>query len=125
MMTFDAVDVFPECLTELEGWEDYISDFGEDEYGPLLSYVENVTGMYRVTDIDDLPTANDFRDVYCGEWDSVEDYAIEFLENVDEFASASEFMRSFFDYEKYARDLSYSLHITDAPGLSVWIYQAR
>lgn len=43
MMTFDAVDVFPERLTQMEGWEDYITDFDEEEHAPLLGYLEDLS----------------------------------------------------------------------------------
>lgn len=122
MTTVSDVNVFPAELTELEGWEDYISEFGEWELGPLWGYIDEYVWLKNVS-IDDLPTVEKFREVYCGEWDSFEDYATECV-NQCELAGCSDFVSRYFDYEKYARDLSNDYLTHDAPGLKVWVYSA-
>lgn len=122
MATISDLNVFPEELTRLEEWEDYISEFEEWEYEPLWGYIDEYVWLRNVS-IDDLPTVEKFREVYCGEWDSFEDYATECV-NECELADCSDFVSRYFDYEKYARDLSNGYLTHDAPGLKVWVYSA-
>ena len=124
MTTVNDVNVFPEELTGLEDWEDYISEFEEREHGPLFGYIDATVGLYMVS-IDDLPSVDDFRGAYCGEWDSFEDFATAEVEERDLLADCSEFAKRYFDYGKYARDLKYGYYTHDAPGLMVWVYSAN
>ncbi len=117
-------DVFPVELTRLEGWEDYISDFEESEYGPLVGYIDAYHGL-RYVSIDDLPSPEDFREVYRGEWDSFVEYAIEYVDECGFLGDSSQFISYYFDYEKFARDLSFDYLTHDAPGLKVWVYEAN
>ena len=50
----------------------------------------------------------EFEERYQGEYDSVEDYAQQFLEDTGAIASIPENLRYYFDYEKYANDLEIS-----------------
>lgn len=124
MMTFDAVDVFPERLTQMEGWEDYITDFDEEEHAPLLGYLEDVCGLHCFANVGDLPSVSTFRDMFRGEWDSFEEYAADLVEECGYFGDCSDFLRSYFDYEKFANDLAFDYSVADAPGLKVWVYEA-
>ena len=51
-------------------------------------------------DADDL--VRDFRDEYLGQYDDEEDFAYEIIE---ECYDLPEFAKTYFDYEKFARDL--------------------
>ena len=117
------MSVFPEELATLEGWEDYIADFDESEYEPLWGYIEEVEGSCDLS-IDDLPDADTFRDAYCGVWDSFEEYAIEYVDQCDLLGKSSQFISQYFDYEKFADDLSDEYHIHDAPNYRVYVYRA-
>ena len=123
METVSDATVFPGELTELEDWEDYISDFEEWEYGPLFGYIDETVGLYSVS-IDDLPSPEDFRDAYRGEWDSFVEYAIEYVDECGFLGDSSQFISYYFDYEKFADDLSYDYLTHDAPGLKVWVYSS-
>ena len=123
MMTVSDVNVFPAELTELEGWEDYISEFEEWELGPLWGYIDEYVWLRDVS-IDDLPTVEKFREVYCGEWDCFEDFAAAEVEELNLLDDCSDFAKRYFDYEKYACDLSNDYLTHDAPGLKVWVYSA-
>lgn len=123
MTTVNDVNVFPAELTELEGWEDYISEFEEWELGPLWGYIDEYVWLRNVS-IDDLPTVEKFREVYCGEWDDFEDFATAQVEDLELLADCSEFAKRYFDYGKYARDLKNDYLTHDAPGLKVWVYSA-
>lgn len=124
MVTFDAVDLFPERLTQMEGWEDYITDFNEDECAPLLGYLEDVCGLHCFTNVEDLPSVSTFRDMFRGEWESFEEYANEYLEEIGVFDSMGETLSGYFDLEKFANDLAFDYSVADAPGLKVWVYEA-
>ena len=117
-------DMFPVELTRLEGWEDYISDFEESEYGPLVGYIDAYHGLCYVS-VDDLPSPEDFREVYRGEWDSFVEFAIEYVDECGFLGGSSQFISYYFDYEKFARDLSFDYLTHDAPGLKVWVYEAN
>ena len=115
--------VFPEELAELEGWEEYITDFDESEYGPLCGYIEETVGNYNLS-IDDLPDVGTFRDAYCGEWSSFVEYATEYIDQCDFFGHYSDFISSYFDYEAFANDLIDGYYTHDAPNWKVYVYQA-
>jgi antirestriction protein len=46
-----------------------------------------------------------FEEAYCGEWKSEEDYAENLVEDTGMLSECPESMKSYFDYEKFARDL--------------------
>lgn len=123
METVSDVTVFPVELTQLAEWEDYISEFEEWQYGPLRGYIDEYVWLPDVS-IDDLPTVEKFREVYRGEWDSFEEFAIANVESCGLLRECDEFVSRYFDYEKYARDLSNDYMTHDAPGLKVWVYEA-
>lgn len=50
----------------------------------------------------------DFEDSYRGEYDSVEDYARQFIEDTGLLQDVSEYIARYFDFESYARDLQLS-----------------
>ena len=50
----------------------------------------------------------EFEERYQGEYDTVEDYAEQFLEDTGAIASIPENLRDYFDYEKYSHDLEIS-----------------
>ena len=54
--------------------------------------------------IDDI---SDIEEAYAGEYDSWEDFAYELLESTGDLEQIPESLRSYFDYEKFGRDLSY------------------
>lgn len=117
------MSVFPEELTALEGWDEYISEFDESEYAPLWGYIEETGGNYDLS-IGDLPDVDSFRDAYCGEWDSFVEYATEYIEECDFFGHYSHFISTYFDYEKFAGDLIDGYYTSDAPNGKVYVYQA-
>lgn len=63
----------------------------------IEAYIENMGAHYGVN-IDDIEEA------YCGEFNSWEDFAYDMAENC---FSIPEEIASYFDYEKFGRDLSY------------------
>lgn len=81
---FDIISRIDE-IDNIEAFETYLNWKGCD--------IEN-------DDFDDLKS--DFEDAFCGEYSSKEDYAYEVVEQCYELP---EFAQTYFDYEKFARDL--------------------
>lgn len=53
--------------------------------------------------------ASGFSDRYLGEYDSMEDYAQEYIDSTGMLEQVPENLRCYFDVEKFARDLSYDI----------------
>lgn len=71
-----------------------------------------------------------FEDHYLGEWDSMEAYAENLLEECEAYRyvdEAPEWLRPYLslDVEGYARDLGFDLHVEEKPGGGVWVFDAR
>lgn len=112
----------PEPMAEEWAFMDYEyvpSAFGENpdleklcEYARLYNeHGEAITAFIEIFGVDDL-SEDKFDDCYRGSWDSFEDYADEYAdEQIACFATKdTEFLERYFDYEKFARDLSYDFH---------------
>lgn len=70
---------------------------------------------------DDDSLASDFQDAYAGEWDSVQAYAEDYIEQTGELKDGSTLAR-YFDYESFARDLEHGGDIWSARGPSGSLY---
>lgn len=53
----------------------------------------------------DSATKDGFEEAYQGEYDSIRDYAEQYLSDTGELESIPEHLRGYFDYDSYARDL--------------------
>lgn len=84
-----------ETVFELIQQADQITDF--DAFMAFL----DLSG-YSLEDEDLGYLLSKFRDCYAGKYDSEEAYAEQFIENC---YSLSDFMQTYFDYEKFAKDL--------------------
>jgi antirestriction protein len=81
-------------------------DFSDlDDYGAYAELVEEFGQAFhlRYEDVGEI-TKSDFEDAYHGCWDSFEAYAENY---VDDCMDLDETAARYFDYEKFARDLSY------------------
>ncbi|WEK21326.1 MAG: antirestriction protein ArdA [Candidatus Pedobacter colombiensis] len=104
---FQDYENIPEGLIN-ESWfssnffevRDGLDQLEEKELEPFFIWFNN--GHYNLDsdDIDDLISS--FKDEYQGQYDSDEDFAREFVDLRDDL---SDFARTYFDYEAYARDL--------------------
>jgi antirestriction protein len=71
-----------------------------------------------------------FEDHYLGEWDTLRDYADHLLDEMEAdryIEEAPEWLRPYIslDIDGYAHDLGFDLHVVDAPGGRVWVFDAR
>ena len=79
---------------------DKIEDMGESESEAFMAWLDHNAYNIDEEDLDDLVTK--FSDDYCGQYASEEDFAVEL---VDDCYTLPEFAKTYFDYEKFARDL--------------------
>lgn len=70
-----------------------ISEYGE-AFGAFIEYTGN-----------DDATLEDFEDAYRGDWDNLEDFAAELVDDLGYFHEAPDVLQTYFDYERFARDL--------------------
>lgn len=118
----------PEPMAEEWAFMDYEyvpSSFGENpdlealcEYAFLYNeYGEAVTAFIELYGVDNLSETS-FQDCYRGSWDSFDDFAYEDADNMlQEYANEpNSFLTRYFDYEKWARDLSYDYNSWDIGG---------
>ena len=83
---FDVIQEFANLDDdEREAFEVYVAAFGSSR--------------------DDCTIFDNFREAYCGEWSSEEDYAEHLAEDCGMLEGAPEFLKSYFDYAAFARDL--------------------
>ena len=107
-------DDFPN-LGEYPGLEnivkvvDAIAEHGADEINAFLS-------NYSVEDLDS------FSDMFVGEYSSFSEYAEQMAEDTI-LIDCPEHIRSYFDYEKFERDLSFDDTEIDAPNGNVFIFR--
>lgn len=116
------VPTFPFELTQLRGWGEYISQFEESEYEPLWAFIDETLWVDGLP-VEKLPSVDTFRWHYLGKWDSFGDFAIEYALTCDFVESANESIMRYFDFDRYANDLSNDFYSIDAPGYGVWVYR--
>ena len=78
-----------------------LSEVEDYEREAFLAWAAN-EGTHSAVEVED------FRDAYAGEWDSLEDYARELLDDSGQLNAIPDNLRAYFDYESYARDLRLS-----------------
>ena len=83
---FDLIREFAELDDdEREAFEVYVAAFGSSR--------------------DDSTIFDNFREAYCGKWSNEEEYAEQLAEDCCMLEGAPEFLKSYFDYKAFARDL--------------------
>jgi len=88
---------------------DAIAEHGADEINAFLS-------NYSVEDLDS------FSDMFVGEYSSFSEYAEQIADDTI-LIDCPEHIKSYFDYEKFERDLSYDDTEIDAPNGNVFIFR--
>jgi len=79
---------------------DALGELDDNEKEPFSIWCNN--GHYDLAQEDCFALMASFRDEYVGEYRNDEDFAMELIEERDDL---SDFARSYFDYEAYARDI--------------------
>ena len=90
-------DIFSEDIFDL------IQEFAEldDDEREAFEVYLSVFGSSR----DDSTIFDNFREAYCGKWSNEEEYAEQLAEDCCMLEGAPEFLKSYFDYKAFARDL--------------------
>lgn len=70
----------------------------------------------------DAPTRMEFEDAYTGEYQSMTDYAHEWLEETGALAGMPEDLQRYFDYESYAQDLDDELYTAPADDGHIYVF---
>ena len=102
-------------------WGELFDEVGEVQWPALLAWVE--TGCY-IAGGDNLPSASDFEERYCGCWDSFEDYATQLAEDIGLIDGWPEEAQRYFNWEAWTRDLKFDYTVADAPDGGVFIYRS-
>jgi antirestriction protein len=76
---------------------------------------------------DNAEQLDHFEDHYLGEWESIEAYADDLLQETEAYRVIEEAPESLqpylkVDVEGYARDLSFDLHVVEKPDGGVWVF---
>ena len=79
---------------------DAVEDLGDTEQEAFFVWCNYKSRDFSNEDADDL--VRDFQNAFLGEYEDEEDFAYEYVEECYEL---SEFAKTYFDYEKFARDL--------------------
>ena len=101
-------------------WGEVFDEIGEEQWPALLAWIE--TGCY-VACGDTLPSTSDFRERYCGCWDSFEDYATQLAEDICLMDGWPEEAKRYFNWKSWIQDLEYEYTVTNAPDGGVFIYR--
>ena len=112
-LMFQDSDNIPECWYSECGLDedtfDLIKAYGELDEDEQRAY-EAYLDIRCESDI----TVEDFREHYCGEWHSEEEFAENLVEELGILDEVPEHLRRFFDMEAYARELfAYDYDYTD------------
>jgi antirestriction protein len=75
--------------------------------------------------VDSSADIEDAREAYSGTYDSAEEWAEQFLEDTGALQSMPENLRSYFDYERYARDASFDGITFARHDGAVWVFWPR
>ena len=92
----------------------------EEHGGAFAAWYENGTASDDPTD-----WAEEFADAYAGEWNSLEAYAEELLDDMGTFQNMPDMLRNYFDMDAYARDLVLGGDVWTAktPDFNVWVFR--
>ncbi len=110
----------PHVATAWASLLDELDELDEWERLPFNAWVRDASTYW--CDGDGLPSLNDFRDAYAGEWESLSDYAADLLDQTGELELIPERLRGYFDLDAFSRDLAYDLDIVAGCGGCVWIF---
>lgn len=94
-------------------WGERLAEINEEQMSAFLAWIH--IGAHTV-DADDLPIASDFEERYCGEWSSFQQYADEQVDALGVLDGLDENVARYFDFDSWARDLSYDYTTADAEG---------
>lgn len=114
----DEFDVFdtehlPHKMTAAEFYK-HAETLAELDDAGNLERITALAGFLGMETLDELITYDENN--YAGQWDTFQEFAEQYLDDVGDLAAIPERLAYYFDYEKYARDLAHSYLYDDATG---------
>lgn len=100
-------------LSEAQEWGDAYAEVDSTRWPALSAWV--ASGAYIACGHGDVPSPSDFEERYRGEWDDLKAYAQELVEESGMMTGWPEMATSYFDWDRYVRDLAYD-YTTEATG---------
>ena len=113
---FDAFDTehLPTKMTAAEFYKNAQTLADLDDAGDLERITVLASWFGGPTTLDDLITYDD--EHYAGQWDSFQDYAESYADEVALLADTPEWIARYFDMEAFARDLAHDYYYDDTTG---------
>lgn len=103
-------------------WDEYIANFDIADHAAVTAYVSQKL-RYCDCPPEPLVSPDDFRSLFCGEWNSFEEYVREcVLSDVGISRDAIEWMGDYFDMEQCLADLSDEYYVACTDCGTVWVY---
>lgn len=131
-----GVDLHVDCLTILEvrhlpatapmrieaaeRWAEIYDEVGTELWGAFCAWIE--AGV-QVEDGDDLPSAGDFTERYCGTWPDFESYAAQLIEDSGSQQGWPEQAVRYFDISRWARDERANYTVLEVPNGGVYVFR--
>lgn len=114
----DEFDVFdtehlPTKMTAAEFYKHASTLADLDDAGDL-ERITALAGFLGMETLDELITYDE--EHYAGQWDTFQDYAEQYLDDIGDLAKLPEGLAYYFDYEAYARDLAHDYYYDDTTG---------
>ena len=101
-------------------WAETIEEADEHLRPALFAWV--CSGSYTAQGNTDLPVVSDFVDKYRGHHENFRDYLEQLADDTAMFECASETLRSYFDWDRFADDEAHGYIIEDAPDGGVFVF---
>ena len=101
-------------------WGELFDEVGEVQWSALLAWVE--TGYYIAAG-DNLPSASDFEERYCGCWESFADYATQLAEDIGLIDGWPEEAQRYFNWAAWIHDLKFDYTVADAVDSGVFVFR--
>lgn len=99
-----------ECTVSPDCWE-VLEAYDEHDAGAVNAYLSMFGGTW---------SSRDFEDRYHGQFSSWQDMAEELLDSTGQLEDIPENLRSYFDYEAYARDMRLGGEMCEEDGYFFW-----
>ncbi|MBU1800856.1 MAG: antirestriction protein ArdA [Actinobacteria bacterium] len=124
VMDHEDLPTTGECSPHIaSAWAHLLAELDEWERPAFVAWVRSA-GTYWI-DGDGLPSTQDFRDAYSGQWFSFTDYAADLLDQTGELESVPAHLRGYFDLDSYARDLALDFDVIPDHQTGVWVFHCQ
>ena len=102
-------------------WGEVYDEVGADMWPAISAWVRS--GSYTAQGDSDLPVVSDFEEAMAGVWPSFTAYVEDLIDECGLLDDVPEELRSYFDTERYARDLAGYYNTERAPDGGVFVFR--